>query len=194
MQLVLLFFIAYIFGSIPFGFLVARFKGVDIRKVGSGNIGGTNVSRILGIKWGVLVAILDITKGFLPSLFVLSLLTNPWKIVIILSAPIIGHVFPIWLGFKGGKGVACLFGVLCALLTWFEILILIILWYVILKLTKIMSLVNILLSLLLPVVLWILYKHPAYFIFGVSIDILIWYTHRSNIKRLIKGKELKLSL
>jgi glycerol-3-phosphate acyltransferase PlsY len=112
--------IGYLLGSIPFGVLVARWKGIDLREVGSGNIGATNVARGLGKGWGVLVLLLDAAKGFIPVFWVArKLLGAPEPLysgvlaLVGLSA-VLGHVFPVWLWFRGGKGVATALGVLLA--------------------------------------------------------------------------------
>lgn len=194
MQFAILLIAAYLSGSIPFGYLIARAKGKDIRTIGSGNIGGTNVSRAFGVKWGVLVGVLDVLKGFIPALVAIFFLRNPWELSLVLLAPVIGHIFPVWLRFKGGKGMACLFGTLCPLLTGYQIIIILLVWVLALKLVKIMSLVNIVYVLMLPFLLWSLYRQPAFVVYAVLIDCIIWYAHRSNIRRLRKGTELKLSI
>ena len=114
--------IAYLAGSIPFGLLVARVvAGIDIRKHGSGNIGATNVGRTLGAKWGIAVLLLDALKGALPVLMIPRVLADTestWFVllqVIVGVATVVGHMFPVWLRFHGGKGVATALGVVCVL-------------------------------------------------------------------------------
>ena len=102
----LLIIFGYLLGSIPFGYLISKTKGIDIRKVGSGAIGGTNVTRALGLKYGLLVAILDLLKGAIPVYLAIKFLVSDWQIVTVAISPVLGHIFPVWLGFKGGKGVA----------------------------------------------------------------------------------------
>ncbi len=103
---------AYLVGSIPFGFLIARARGIDIRQVGSGNIGSTNITRAMGFRWGVVVAALDALKAYLPALAARQLAPADWQMLVISLMPVIGHIFSFWMGFKGGKGVAATFGLL----------------------------------------------------------------------------------
>jgi glycerol-3-phosphate acyltransferase PlsY len=107
----------YLAGSIPFGLLVGRARGVDVRQTGSGNIGATNVGRALGPGWALLVLLLDAAKGFLPLLLVrhLSSTPNSWTVSVCMLAAVLGHIFPLWLRFRGGKGVATALGVVLAL-------------------------------------------------------------------------------
>ena len=123
---------SYLAGSVPFGLLVAKvFTGTDIRKVGSGNIGATNVARTLGAKWGVLVLLLDALKGLLPVLLIPPLFVSPESPAFdharVLSgvATILGHMFPLWLGFRGGKGVATSLGVILVLGPWSTLVVVI---------------------------------------------------------------------
>src|SRR4030042_4805848 len=108
----------YLLGSIPSGYLVSKAKGMDIRKIGSGNIGGTNVIRALGFKWGLLVAILDILKGVIPVYLAMRFFFFDWQIALVALTPVLGHIFPVWLKFKGGKGVATTIAILFLLLNW----------------------------------------------------------------------------
>ncbi|MEO0075825.1 MAG: glycerol-3-phosphate acyltransferase, partial [candidate division WOR-3 bacterium] len=108
-------FVGFIFGSIPFGYLIAKLKGIDIRQYGSKNIGFNNVRRVVGLKYAIPVLILDIAKGLLPVVFAAQLEAIP--IMVGLGA-ILGHSFTPWLSFKGGKGVATTIGVILALIPW----------------------------------------------------------------------------
>jgi len=102
--LLILFIIAgYLFGSIPFGYLIAKLKKIDIRKKGSGNIGGTNISRTIGFKYGILVSALDIIKAIIPIYIASRYLSQDWQMALVSISPVLGHIFPIWLRFKGGK-------------------------------------------------------------------------------------------
>jgi len=120
--------------------------------------------------------------------------SDPWQRVAVFISPVIGHIFSVWLGFKGGKGVACVLGTLLAMFSWQQILLAILIWGVALKAVKIMSLVNMILVSLLPPVLWYMYRHPAYLVYGIGVLTIILYAHRSNISRLLKGTELKLPI
>lgn len=199
MSLIILIIIAYLLGSIPFGLLISKMKGVDIRKVGSGNIGGTNVARVLGLKWGALSGILDFLKGAFSAYLAVKFL-NPclclerdWQVVLVSLAPVLGHTFPVWLKFKGGKGVAATFGVLLILLSWKLFLLWIFFWIVILSISKIMSFTNLLMASFLPLFLWFSSFSFAYFALGIFLFGFIWWTHRENLKRMKKGTESKLS-
>jgi glycerol-3-phosphate acyltransferase PlsY len=103
--IILFFFIitGYLLGSIPFGYIIAKRKNIDITKQGSGNIGATNVSRSLGPKYALLVAVLDILKALLPIYIASYYISNDWYMLFVIIAPMIGHIFPIWLNFKGGR-------------------------------------------------------------------------------------------
>lgn len=181
---------AYLIGSIPVGYLVAKARGTDIRKVGSGNIGSTNVTRVLGMKWGALVALLDFMKSYLPALLLHHFYPVGWQLLVITLMPVIGHIFSIFLGFRGGKGVATTFGLLAFYfgLPWYALFMLI--WYLAVKFTKLMSLVNLIVGLLLPLAFWIKYQTAPYVLFGLVVCALIWWSHRANIKRLLAGREL----
>jgi len=187
----LLIIFGYLFGSIPFGYLISKLNGVDIRKVGSGNIGGTNVIRALGKKWGLLTGILDVLKGVIPVFLAVKFLPFDWQIALVAIFPVLGHIFPIWLNFKGGKGVATAAGVLFVLLGWQNSLILILVWLLILAILQIMSLTNLLLVASLPLIFWFTSFPLAYFILSLALFVLISWAHRENIRRLKKGEESK---
>ena len=194
LNLILLIILGYLLGSVPWGLLISKAKGVDIRKVGSGNIGGTNVVRGLGFKWGLLTGILDVVKGVIPIFLAVKFLSPDWQIALVAVFPVLGHIFPVWLNFKGGKGVATTAGALFILLGWPNFLILILVWIIALAVLRIMSLTNILLSVLLPLILWFIHYSPAYSVLGLVLFFLICWAHRENIQRLKEGKEPKFKL
>lgn len=217
LNLFFLIVIGYLLGSIPFGFLVSKSKSIDIRKVGSGNIGATNVSRALGFKWAVLVAIFDLLKGAIPVYLAISFLITDWQIVLVAITPILGHTFPVWLrftplekpppafsigakirnfltGFKGGKGVATTFGVLAVLLGWKFFLIWLAFWILILLISKIMSFTNLAMASFLPLILWLSSFSWSYFVFGLILAAFIWWTHRENLQRIKEGVEPRFKL
>jgi glycerol-3-phosphate acyltransferase PlsY len=194
LNLILLIIFGYLLGSIPWGLLISKLKGVDIRKVGSGNIGGANVVRGLGLKWGLLVGVLDVLKGVIPIFLATKFLSFDWQIASVAIAPVLGHIFPVWLNFRGGKGVATTVGVLFVLLEWPEILILLLIWLLILAIFRVMSFTSLLLVSFLPLILWFNSFSLAYFILGLLLFILIWWAHRENIQRLKEGKEPKFKL
>lgn len=193
-NLIFLIIFGYFLGSIPFGYLISKTKGIDIRKVGSGNIGGTNVGRALGFKWGLLVSILDILKGAIPVYLATKFLIFDWQIVLVALAPVLGHVFPVWLNFKGGKGVGTTVGALFILLSWKLMLILLLGFLLVLVIVKIMSFTSLTLASFLPLALWFSSFSVVYFILGLILFFLIWWTHRENLKRIKEGTEPKFKL
>lgn len=197
----LLIIFGYLLGSIPWGYLISKVKGVDIRKVGSGNIGGTNVIRAFGLKWGLLVAILDLLKGVIPAYLAVSFLTphqyiggRDWQIASVAITPVLGHIFPVWLGFKGGKGVATTLGALFILLEWKILLPFLLIWLLVLAISQISSFSNLLMVSYLPLALWLNSFSLAYFILGWALFVLIWWVHRENLKRIKEGVEPKFKL
>jgi glycerol-3-phosphate acyltransferase PlsY len=181
--------VAYLFGSIPVGYLIGKSRGVDIRKLGSGNVGGTNIRRNLGTFWGALVGLLDLLKGFIPAFLARTYFPLPWQALSISLVPIIGHIWPVFLRFKGGKGVATTFGIILAWLGPIFFIGWIVVWYLAVKFQKLMSLINLIMALTLPLFFWVFFHTPWHAIFGGLLCILIWWSHRSNIKRLLAGNE-----
>jgi acyl phosphate:glycerol-3-phosphate acyltransferase len=180
---------AYLFGSIPVGYLIGRSRGVDIRTLGSGNVGGTNIRRNLGFFWGALVGFLDFLKGLIPAFLARTLFPLPWQALSISLVPIVGHIWPVFLGFKGGKGVATTFGIILAWLGPFFFIGWIVVWYLAVKFQKMMSLINLIMALTLPLFFWVFFHTPWHAVFGGILCFLIWWSHRSNIKRLLAGNE-----
>jgi len=182
-----LFFIifAYLSGSIPFGKLVGYKYGIDIQKKGSGNIGFTNSLRTLGLKPAILVLIADILKGFIPVKIALQFLPLN-QVLIIGSIAILAHIFPIWLKFKGGKGVATGLG---ALLVINPLVALVgaIIFLTIFLLSRIVSVSSIISSWALPLISY--FMSPNFTLFFLTLAIIVTWTHRENIGRLIKGTE-----
>lgn len=184
---------AYLMGSIPFGYLIPKMKGIDIRNVGSKATSSTNVSRALGWRWGIVNGLLDLSKAFIPTMLALNYLTNDWEIVAVAAMPILGHVFPVWLKFKGGKGGAPLYGSMIALVGFQSPILFIGIasFAAILIISRTMSVANLMLS-------WILI--PLAFLFGgkdylIAFSILgalfVTIALRENIKRLRAGTEPK---
>jgi glycerol-3-phosphate acyltransferase PlsY len=194
--LLILIVVSYLCGSIPFGYLISKTKNIDIRKQGSGNIGATNVSRFLGLKYAILVGVLDVAKAVLP-IYIGSLFFNPgWEMAIISIAPVIGHIFPVWLKFKGGKGVSVIFASIIMVMGWQYSLILLGIWALSLLIIKIMSLNNIIIFVIVPFIFWYQTRGQSYSYIYVALGILyvliIWWAHRENIKRLIAGTEPRI--
>ena len=199
---------AYLLGSIPFGLLIAKAHGKDLRSIGSGNIGATNVSRALGRKWAYICFVLDVLKGMVPML-VIIFIAKPAEIFMLLlwlvvgCAAIIGHIFPIYLKFKGGKGVATSFGVALGLWPYYTIcaLIAITIWVVVVLIWRYVSLASIIGSVSFPVVLilaiilrpdWDLFSLWPLLVAATAIPLLVIIRHRENIKRLLAGTESKI--
>ena len=187
-ELFLIILISYLFGSIPFGLLLTKiFLKKDIREIGSGNIGATNVLRAGNKILGYSTLVLDILKAVLPILYI-KFFMNDYLYISALSI-FIGHVFPIWLKFKGGKGVASYLGILCCL-DIFTALIFGVVWIFVFMLFKFSSLSSLLASLTIPIFHFFYNSNSDYY-FYFMMFILIFFTHRENIKRLRNNTESK---
>jgi len=188
---ILLVVCAYLIGSIPTGLLLAKaFGGVDIRSAGSGNIGATNVYRTMGRKVGLLTLLGDCMKGVIPVVAAKSLgLPVAWVALVGLSA-FLGHVYTIFLGFKGGKGVATALGVFLAASPWAVLAVLVIFSLVLYK-WRYVSLASITAAALMPSLVALLYKQPALVGMTLVIAALVIFKHRENIQRLKAGTENK---
>jgi glycerol-3-phosphate acyltransferase PlsY len=182
---------SYLIGSIPFSYLIPKWIGkIDIRTMGSGNTGTTNVVRTLGMKVGVLAFIGDFLKGIIPALIGLLWLGELGGIIGG-SMAVIGHCYPVWLKFKGGKGVATSAGILIVLMP--DICILLLIGqFIIIALTKYMSLASLLSAVLLPILAFIFSKSDQMILFSIGLALFVIFRHRSNLFRLIKGTETKL--
>ena len=187
-ELFLIILVSYLFGSIPFGLLLTKiFLKKDIREIGSGNIGATNVLRSGNKILGYSTLVLDILKAVLPILYI-KFFMNEYLYISALSI-FIGHVFPIWLKFKGGKGVASYLGILCCL-DIFTALIFGVVWIFVFILFKFSSLSSLLASLTIPIFHFFYNSNSDYY-FYFMMFILIFFTHRENIKRLRNNTESK---
>ncbi|MEJ5295657.1 MAG: glycerol-3-phosphate 1-O-acyltransferase PlsY [Fimbriimonadales bacterium] len=186
--------VAFWVGALPFGYWIGRLRGVDVRKVGSGNIGATNVFRTLGAKAGLTVLFLDALKGWLPTFVVMRLAQgDSFAGVLVGVAAIAGHLFSPFLGFKGGKGIATGLGALLALSPKLIAVVLPV-WAIVFLLTRWVSLASIVAAALVPFVSAYLELSPyATAILAVAAAIVVW-KHRSNIRRILKGEEPKLEL
>ncbi len=193
-NILLVFFIilGYLFGSIPFGYIIAKLKHIDIQKQGSGNIGATNVSRALGLKYAILVGLLDVLKVVLPAVLAKQYLTNDWYICLAILAPILGHLFPVWLKFKGGKAVSGVFASMVVIIGWQYSLIFFLVWVIALRLIKIMSLTNLIVIWFVPLLFWIYTHSIAYACLGLLYIPILYWSHRENIERLRKGTEKRI--
>ena len=193
MEIILTSLISYLIGSIPFGFILTKiFLKKDIRNIGSGNIGATNVLRTGNKIIGYSTLILDILKAIIPVLFVKFYIPDDNYIFISALSVFLGHVFPVWLKFKGGKGVATYLGILFCINYLFGF-IFICSWLIIFLITKFSSLSSIIASLSIPVYLFFLDNFQNKY-FYIIMFVLIFYTHRKNIKRLINQEESKTKI
>jgi len=207
---------AYLLGSVPFGLLIAGAHGKDLRSIGSGNIGATNVARALGRKWAYVCFALDVLKGAVPMLATLPLVRalssqqEAGRVSLLLlwlavgCAAILGHIFPIYLKFRGGKGVATSFGVALGLWPYFTLcaLFAIAIWVVVVLIGRYVSLASITASIAFPLVLIVsIILAPGWDFAGLwplliaacAIPLMVIIRHRENIKRLIAGTENKIT-
>jgi acyl phosphate:glycerol-3-phosphate acyltransferase len=188
----------YLVGSIPTGYLLGRSRGLDIRQHGSGNIGATNVWRVMGRNWGLVAFASDFLKGFLPLYLVRTLSfpdASPWPVSLLLVlcglAAIIGHNYTPWLGFKGGKGIATSAGVLAALMPW-VLAVALSLWIITTLITRTVSIGSLVAAVVLPpLAAWFYPGEWVYFGLATLAGGLAVWRHRSNIQRLLAGTETR---
>jgi glycerol-3-phosphate acyltransferase PlsY len=189
MVTVLLIAVGYGLGSIPTGLLIARWqKGVDIRQHGSGNIGMTNVLRAVGKGAAVLTLVGDLAKGLIPVLIAWVWLTSPWAIGLVALAAVVGHLYPLFAGFHGGKGVATTLGVFIPLLPG-PLLIAFVVWAACVAFWRQVSLGSLVAAASLPMMALLWGSPAAYCLYALLAAALIWYRHGENIKRLLAGTE-----
>lgn len=202
----------YLVGSVPFGLLAGRLKGIDIRQHGSGNIGATNAGRVLGRGYGVAVFALDLLKGLVPVAVAGQVLQGRaehvaflWVWLSVAGACILGHMFPIYLGFKGGKGVATSLGVILGIYPYFTWpgLIAFGLWILVTGTTRYVSLGSVVAAGAFPIIFAVFAGGGLYGsegtlwplqLFAIIMGVLVIYRHRSNLRRLAQGTEAKIGL
>lgn len=200
----------YVIGATPFGYIIARCKGVDIRKVGSGNVGATNVGRVLGKPWGYLCFALDVLKGLTPTLGVWLVLKDQAAFPTLVHqgawlgaglGAVLGHVFTFWLGFRGGKGVATALGVVLGIYPYFTVpgLAAFGLWIVVTVASRYVSLGSVVAALAFVPIFAVMNRSRVMELwplltFASAIAVLILVRHRANIGRLINGTENKIGL
>lgn len=183
--------IGYLIGSIPFGVLIGKIKGIDIRKVGSGNIGATNIYRTFGALPAIIVFALDLLKGSTAVWLALWIAPSPLIAITSGIAAVIGHMYPVYIGFKGGKGSATSLGILLGVAP--DLFIVAIIYVVCaIAITRYVSVTSITGVLLLAVLMFLFHKPIEYSIATVIVAILIIYRHLPNIKRLMAGTEPKI--
>lgn len=193
-MILILFLFAFFFGSIPWGYIIGKLKGIDLRQVGSGNIGTTNVLRAIGKKEALITLLLDISKGVIPVLVVKMIPSygdNLFLIGLTGVFSILGHCYTPFLKFKGGKGVATAIGVLLAYMP-LAGLITILIWIITFKISKISSLSALISFALLPINVYLLNYPEEIKLFAFLFTAVIYLRHIQNIKRLLTGSELKI--
>jgi glycerol-3-phosphate acyltransferase PlsY len=200
MNELLLVLFAYCIGSVPTAVWISRSQfNIDIRDYGSGNAGATNTFRVLGARWGTTVMVIDMLKGLLAVKLALLMpyyvqndfaRTN-FQIGLGLAA-VLGHIFPVWAEFRGGKGVATLFGLVLGISPW-TALGCVVIFLIVLFITRFVSLSSILASLAFPIFILIIFNvdNEAYRIFAIAVALLVILTHQKNINRLLRGSESK---
>ena len=187
-------FVSYFIGSLPTGYLVARiFRGVDIRTVGSGSIGATNVRRMMGQGWAVFVTLVDMLKGALALLLTVeSASSDPWLLSLSALAAVLGHNYPVWLRFRGGKGVATTYGTMFFIWPYNSFAIVLMsgaLWYAVMTSTRYVSLASMVSLLALPAFFWMLDAPLPFILLALLLALLAMFRHRSNVSRLLEGRE-----
>jgi len=209
MKFIVFLFGSYLLGAVPFGLIIAAFHGIDLRKIGSGNIGATNLSRALGKKWAYVCFVLDLAKGFLPTLaagiwlYDISGTNGLFARLAVGCAAIIGHIFPVYLKFKGGKGVSTSFGVALGFWPYYTICgaVALVIWVIFLLIWRYVSLASLAGAVAFPLALvlaiailpgWRFTELWPLSIVAVGIPFLVFVRHRENITRLLAGTETKV--
>lgn len=182
--------LAYLLGSIPFALIAGKLHGVDLREAGSGNLGATNVFRTLGRTAGVAVMMLDIAKGAAAVLVAVALTNNPWPLAAAALA-ILGHVFPVWTHFKGGKGVAVGAGAMIGLVPSASG-VLLVLWILLVVFTRYVSVASIVAALAAAPLAYVFGAPWSYVVFIALAGVFVIYKHRENIVRLVHGDESRI--
>ncbi len=194
-------FFAYLIGSFPTGYIAGRLRGIDIRNVGSGNVGATNVTRTLGKNFGYPVFVVDFCKGLVAILLAgiiarrcgLAAFANDICIALAGIFSVVGHSYPVWLGFKGGKGVATSLGIIFGI-SWIAGLIIGAVWIVTFKVSRYVSVASIVAAIALPIsMISLLLLHnlrsPVLIYFSLCLTVIVVVRHRSNLARLFSGTE-----
>ncbi len=194
-----LIFAGYFLGSIPTGYLIGKYAGkIDIRQHGSGNVGATNVFRVMGKGWGSIALALDISKGYVASFFLPAWFGVDHQVITALltgAAAVGGHTWPIWLKFRGGKGVATSYGVFLGIFPK-AVFCALVIWALVAMLTRYVSVASLAAALIFPIAVYHYYKSIPELFAALTVSSLlsafIFFTHRSNIGRLRKGTENKI--
>lgn len=181
---------AYLLGAVPFGYLAGRMRGIDIRTVGSRNVGATNVFRSLGRAIGVAVMVADILKGVAAVVIARFVTDDPWPLVAA-GAAVAGHVYPVWLRFRGGKGVAVGGGVAIGLVPWVA-LALVPVWLILVGVTRYVSVGSLVVAVAFAPVVWAFGHDLPTVAFAAVVGAAVIWRHRANVARLARGTELRL--
>jgi len=184
---------AYLLGSIPTGFLLGSLSGVDVRRAGSGNVGATNVARVVGRRQGLMTLLGDVAKGFIPVYLSVYLELNPPMVALVGLAAFLGHLYPLFLKFQGGKGVATALGVYLGLAPMATV-VLIFVFSVVAMVSRMVSLASLIAAGFAPIAFWF-FSYPPFLIWlSLLIGLLIVFRHRENIQRLLSGAEPRFDL
>jgi glycerol-3-phosphate acyltransferase PlsY len=179
---------AYLLGSVPSGYVLGKLAGTDVRRVGSGNIGATNVARALGMLPGALTLVADAAKGYLPVFLALHFGFSQAVVASTAIAAFLGHLYPLFLKFQGGKGVATTLGALLAVAP-MAALVLVLVFAGVVFVCRIVSLGAIAAALAAPLILWLFYQPPVIVTMGLFLGAMVILRHRGNIRRLLAGTE-----
>lgn len=194
MRVLLLIVASYLLGSVPSSHVAGRLAGVDLRRRGSGNLGGTNVLRVLGPRAAIPVIVTDVAKGFAPVWFfpVWDGVGTPWLALAYGLAAVAGHVWSVFVGFEGGKGVATSGGVLLALAP-LAVLLGALVWGGLVLLTRTASVASLGAATSMPLIAYLTDAPPETVAFAAGLCLFIWWTHRDNLRRLRRGEELDVA-
>lgn len=189
---ILIIVFAYLLGSVPTGYILGSWAGIDVRKAGSGNIGATNVARLIGKRQGILTLIADVAKGFIPVFLATHLGLSSGLIALTGVAAFLGHLYPVFLKFRGGKGVSTALGVFLGVAPW-ATAVLAVIFTVAMLTSRTVSLSAMIAAAAAPIALW-WFSYPAVFVaMSVVLALLIIWRHRANIRRLLAGTEPKFA-
>jgi acyl phosphate:glycerol-3-phosphate acyltransferase len=189
---ILIIVFAYLLGSVPTGYILGSWAGIDVRKAGSGNIGATNVARVIGKRQGILTLIADVAKGFVPVFLASHLGPSSGLIALTGVAAFLGHLYPVFLKFRGGKGVSTALGVFLGVAPW-ATAVLAVIFTVAMLTSRTVSLSAMIAAAAAPIALW-WFSYPAVFVaMSVVLALLIIWRHRANIRRLLAGTEPKFA-
>lgn len=193
MTTALLLLASYLLGSIPSGYIAGRLtRGIDLRQHGSGNLGATNTFRVLGPRIAALVMVADMAKGYIPTAFFVGIDDSQswaWSLAYG-AAAILGHVFPVYMKFRGGKGVATATGVFLALSP-VAVAIGLAAWLIVLRVSRMVSLASIIAAVVLAVALIVTESRPEVMTLGIFVAVFVIFAHRSNMRRILRGEEYR---